>query len=307
MALSKNLKKTLVIGSIVFGSLIILVGVFVVMNLFKSTLSETFYNSNYGEGIAPADEDSYSISESFEKRSMELDSYNYDEANVDSKIRKSGSMNITVDDLESSNDEVLSILKGFNGSVVSSSQSGTGNNKSISITLKVPVEYFEDLYETIKDIDGELEYASYYTDDVTQEYVDLESRLKNLEATETQLVKILDTAETVEDTLAVYNQLTSTRSQIEVIKGQLKYLDNQVDYSYLTVTLSLSDIGKDVKDEKWEPLGVLKNAVASLVDFGIFIVDSLIWVVVFSPVVLIPAFIIISIVKKKAKKEEKMV
>jgi hypothetical protein len=129
----------------------------------------------------------------------------------------------------------------------------------------------------------------------------LQSRLKNLKATETQLVKILETADTVEDTLAVFNQLSSTRSQIEVLEGQIKYLDNQVDYSYLTVYLSLSDVGKEVKDEKWEPLGVVKNAFSALVDFGIGIVDMLIWVIVFSPVILIPLALVLLIIKKRKK------
>ena len=301
MILSKNLKRALIVGSIVLGSLMILASVFVVINQSGIGLSDGNYNNDYGQAIEPAYEDSFSFDkeDSVGQRGMELDAMNYDEANTESKIRKVGNINLTVDNLDTANDDVLDIMNDYNGTVLSSSQSGTGNNKSMTITLKVPVEYFENLYETIKDIEGEVDYASYYTDDVTQEYVDLESRLKNLEATETQLVKILDTAETVEDTLAVYNQLTSTRSQIEVIKGQLKYLDNQVDYSYLTVTLSLSDVGKDVKDEKWEPLGVLKNAVSALVDFGIKIVDSLIWLVVFSPILLIPLGIIFIIRKRK--------
>lgn len=307
MTLNKNLKTGLIIGSIALGTFLILGAVYYVINLNKGGLVGEFYTEDYQGAIEPSYDESYSFSDSKEERTMELDALNYDEANTESKIRKVGTVNLTVDDLDTANDEVLDVLSDYNGTVLSSSQRGTGNNKSVTITLKVPVEYFEDLYETIRDIDGEVDYASYYTDDVTQEYIDLESRLKNLESTETQLVKILNTAETVEDTLAVYTQLTSTRSQIEVIKGQLKYLDNQVDYSYLTVNLSLSDVGKDVKDEKWQPFGVFKNAIASLVDFGIFVVDALIWVLVFSPVVLIPILIIKAIVKKKAKNKEKVV
>jgi uncharacterized lipoprotein YehR (DUF1307 family) len=310
MALSKKKRVILIVSSITVGSIILLLGIILVL---VKNYNSTIWHSDYGyidsktsisnEGFSPQ-----SIGEDLDySRSMELDSSNYDEANLDSKIRKSGNVNIIVDDLDSSNDEVLDVLDGYNGSVVSSYQSGRGNSKSISLTIKVPVENFEDIYQDIQGLDGEVEYASYYTDDVTMEYTDLESRLKNLEATENQLVKILETADTVEDTLAVYNQLSTTRSQIEVIKGQLKYLDSQVDYSYLTINLSLSDIGKDVKDEKWQPFGVLKNAIASLVDFTISIVDALIWVFVFSPVILIPAFIIKAIVKKRSKKEEKMV
>jgi hypothetical protein len=301
MDLSDKKKKIILISSIVGFLLIGLVGIFLLFYAPKQYLSKTVDDLDYSIGTSPTYEESYAYPEAGIDRGMELDSLNYDEANTESKIRKSGSINLTVESLEKANDGVLDILDNYNGSVVSSNESGVGNSKSISITLKVPVEYFEDLFEEVKDMKGEVDYASYYTDDVTQEYTDLQSRLKNLKATETQLVKILETADTVEDTLAVFNQLSSTRSQIEVLEGQIKYLDNQVDYSYLTVYLSLSDVGKEVKDEKWEPLGVVKNAFSALVDFGIGIVDMLIWVIVFSPVILIPLAIVLLIIKKRKK------
>lgn len=301
MDLSDKKKKIILISSIVGFLLIGLVGIFLLFYAPKQYLSKTVDDLDYSIGTSPTYEESYAYPEAGIDRGMELDSLNYDEANTESKIRKSGSINLTVESLEEANDEVLDILDNYNGSVVSSNESGVGNNKSISITLKVPVKYFENLFEEVKDIEGKVDYASYYTDDVTQEYTDLQSRLKNLKATETQLVKILETADTVEDTLAVFNQLSSTRSQIEVLEGQIKYLDNQVDYSYLTVNLSLSDVGKEVKDEKWEPFGVVKSAFSALVDFGIGIVDLLIWVIVFSPVILIPLAIVLLIIKKRKK------
>jgi hypothetical protein len=300
MALSKK-QKIILISSIVGFVLIGLVGVYLFFYVPNQYLSKTEKDLDYSIGTSPTYEESYVYPEAGIDRGMELDSLNYDEANTESKIRKSGSINLTVENLEEANDEVLDILDNYNGSVVSSNESGVGNSKSISITLKVPVEYFEDLFEGVKDIEGEVDYASYYTDDVTQEYTDLQSRLKNLKATETQLVKILETADTVEDTLSVYKELSSTRSQIEVLEGQIKYLDNQVDYSYLTVYLSLSDVGKEVKDEKWEPFGVVKSAFSALVDFGIGIVDMLIWVIVFSPVILKPIAILLLIIQKRKK------
>jgi hypothetical protein len=301
MPLSKKTKNILLIASISVISLIAVVGIFVVINFSKDSGYLETMDFNYQGGVTPSYEEPYAFEDSVTERSMELDALNYDESNRENKIRKSGTVNLTVENLNKANDEVQKVLYNYNGSVVSSNESGIGNNRTVSLTLKVPVEYFEDTYQSIKEVNGEVSYASYYTDDVTQEYIDLESRLRNLEATEEQLVKILETAETVEDTLAVYNQLSSTRSQIEVIKGQLKYLDNQVDYSYLTVTLSLSDVGKEVKDEKWEPLGVFKNAFSALVQLGIKILDSFIWIFVFSPVILIPLLIIFLIVKKRKK------
>ncbi|MDD3474886.1 MAG: DUF4349 domain-containing protein [Candidatus Dojkabacteria bacterium] len=300
MSLSKQTKKVLIIISISIGILLILSSVIYGISILFKTSNEYSLSESFS-GIAP-EEISYS-EDTDSSKTLELDANNYDEANTDTKIRKSGSIYITVDDLDIANDSIMNVLDMYNGSIVSSSETGEDNDKTLTITLKMPVEYFEDVYQDVQDIDGEITYASYYTDDITQEYTDLESRLRNLEATEEQLVKILGTATTVDDTLAVYEQLTSIRSQIEVIKGQLQYLDNQVDYSYLTVSLSLSDVGKDIADEQWKPLGVIKNAFSSLVSLGIAFVDFLIWVIVFSPVIAIVVLVIVLLrIRAKNKK-----
>jgi hypothetical protein len=97
--------------------------------------------------------------------------------------------------------------------------------------------------------------------------------------------------------------LTSIRSRIEVIKGQLKYLDSQVDYSYLTVNLSLSDSGKEVPDDQWKPWGVVKNAFSALVDLGIYFADALIWILVFSPLIAIIVGIVLFIKRKSKNKK----
>ena len=299
MALSPKNKKTLTIISISIGVLLVLLAIFFTINIRKGIDEQ--YPVGFDMVSMSSEIGSYEKSESI--RTPELDSSNYYEANLDSKIKKSGSVDLKVENLEESYDTIREIMSGYQATVVSSYDTGEGNEKSISTTIKVKSENFEDIYEDVKQMGGEVLYASYYTDDVTMEYTDLESRLRNLTSTETQLVKILDTAKTVEDTLAVYKELTQIRSQIEVIEGQLKYLDSQVDYSYLTVNLSLSDLGRDVRDEEWKPLGVVKNAFGSLVDFGIYIADILIWLIIFSPII---AIIVVTVVliRRKAKKSK---
>ncbi|MFA6754448.1 MAG: DUF4349 domain-containing protein [Candidatus Dojkabacteria bacterium] len=304
MALSKKAKTILIVSSVIFSILVVALALFLIYGV-KEYFAPSFYKEeaiSFNEGRYPVSEglslDSYQRADS---RTLEAD--NYYEANIDSKIKKSGNIDLKVESLDESYKSLKEIMDEYQATIVSSYDAGEGNEKSVSTTIKIKSEYFEDIYEDVKQVEGEVLYASYYTDDVTMEYTDLESRLKNLVSTEIQLVKILDTAKTVEDTLAVYTELTDIRSQIEVIEGQLKYLDSQVDYSYLTVNLSLSDLGKDIRDEQWKPLGVAKNAFSSLVDFGIYLADILIWVIIFSPVIAI-AVITVILIKKKAKKSK---
>ena len=259
---------------------------------------------NVSEGSDPVSMDSVSLEESMvaDTDDYAREASNYSTSNTESKLKKQGNVNILVDDLATSYDSVYDIMKNYNGQLISSYETGKGNDRALSVTIKIPSTDFENVYAELKDVDGEIVSASYSTEDVTMEYTDLESRLTNLESAETQLVKILNTADSVSDTLDVYSELTSIRSQIEVIKGQLKYMDNQVDYSYITVTLGLSESGMAVVDDTWKPLGVFKSAFAALVAMGKVVVNSLIWVLVFSPIIALVVVIVVLLTKKKNKK-----
>ena len=217
---------------------------------------------------------------------------------------KTGTLSMVLDDLDVARKEFEDIKNEYSGSITYSYESGEGLDKYISMTLKIVSSDFEKVFEEISEIEGEIEYSYVNTSDVTEQYIDLQSRLKNLEAVEVQLTEIMETAKTVEDTLAVYSELSSTRSQIEVLKGQIKYLDNQTDYSYITVTFSLSSVGADITEDAWKPLGVLKNAFRALISILERFIDLLIWVLVFSPIGLIPSAIY-WLVSRKIKKSKK--
>lgn len=306
---SSNLRKILKISLMAVGGLALILTLCIgVMYIYLNSTS--WHSTNIGymedsmggfdfEGGTPLRVES--IEEAYMPKSATVGN-DYELTTQDRKIQKGGNVNMKVEDLDESYDTVFAILGSYNGELTSSYESGEGNDKYISMTLQIESKDFEDIYAEIKEMDGEVIYASYSTDDVTMEYTDLESRLRNLEAAETQLVTLLESAEDVTQTLAVYTELTSIRSQIEVIEGQLKYMDSQVDYSYLTVSLSLSDTGMSVADDTWKPWGVAKIAFSSLISFGKGIVNMLIWVVVFSPLLGIVVGTVFLVNKKKGKK-----
>ena len=73
---------------------------------------------------------------------------------------------------------------------------------------------------------------------------------------ESQLAEILKSADTVEDTLAVYSELSSVRGNIESLEGRIKYLEDRADFSTISLTISQSSTGISLDEDKWEP-GVL--------------------------------------------------
>lgn len=221
----------------------------------------------------------------------------------DTEEIKTGQLSIVVDSIDEARNELEEIKSKYDGSITYSYESGDGLDKSLTLTIKVKESDFENAFKDLSEITGDVEYSYTDTNDVTEEYVDLQARLTNLQATEEQLLKIMDEAETVEDTMSVYSELSSVRGQIEELEAQIRYLDSQTDYSYITVTFSLSSTGAGISEDEWKPLGVLKEAFRAfltvLKGFG----NIFIWILVFSPFVLV-AFGIYLIVEKVRKSKK---
>jgi hypothetical protein len=98
--------------------------------------------------------------------------------------------------------------------------------------------------------------------DVTEQYIDLESRLKNKQAEEQAYSQILGRASTIDDILKITRQLGVVRGEIESLQGQKKYMDSQIDMSMITATLS-EDSEITISDS-WRPMRVIKDAINSL-------------------------------------------
>jgi hypothetical protein len=182
------------------------------------------------------------------------------------------------------------------GFVVSSNlyQSYTSDNVQVpeaQVTIRVPVEKLEDALNQIKKDVVEVQTETRSGQDVTAEYVDLQSRLKNLEAAEAQLSDILKTTTNTEDVVSIFNQLVSYREQIEVIKGQIKYYDEAAALSGINVRIVAEQTVKPLVIGKWEPKGVALEAVQDLINFLKGFVNFLIRFVIY----ILPVLILIAI------------
>jgi hypothetical protein len=107
-------------------------------------------------------------------------------------------------------------------------------------------------------------------DDVTEQFIDLEARLTNLEALEVELRALLTEVRQQPEAdpdklLRVYNEIAIVRGQIEQIQGQLKHLENVVDLATLTIGLTPTPAVVPIADDTWEPVEVARDALRSLV------------------------------------------
>jgi hypothetical protein len=196
-------------------------------------------------------------------------------------IIRTGDVTIVVQDSETAAADVGQLADALGGWLVSSDLYESSGYKRGSVTIRIPAERFDDAVAEIKAMALEVRSESTSSQDVTEEYVDLESRLANLEATADRVRGFLDEARNVEDALDVNRELSSLEGDIEVIKGRMQYLSQSAAYSTLTVNLIPDEISQPVEIGGWRPEGVAKDAIETLVSTLQTLADAAIWAGIF--------------------------
>jgi hypothetical protein len=211
-------------------------------------------------------------------------------------VIKNASMSIVVEEPAATMELISSMAEKLGGYVVSSNlyriQMDSGVEvPQASITIRVPAETLDQALDEIKSGAGQVLSEIVSGQDVTQEYTDLGSRLKNLERAEEQLVEILEASYETEDVLSVYNRLVDIREQIEVIKGQMQYYEQSAALSSISVDIQANEAVQPLKIGNWQPVGVAKKAIQALINTLKTLANALIWIGLYIlPVVLILFF-----------------
>ena len=153
-----------------------------------------------------------------------------------------------------------------------------------TMTIRVPADKYQETMAALRAMALRVEKETASTDDVTQEYTDLQARKTNLEYTEQALQKLLDERLKVgrtQDILEVYRELSSVRGEIEQIEGRLRYLSNLAAMSTISIELIPDVLYQPVAVAGWEPQGIAKQALQSLVSALQVLATVLIWLCVF--------------------------
>lgn len=162
-------------------------------------------------------------------------------------------------------------VAGQHGGFILTTSVDDAKRRSGSVTLRVPAENFEDALTALEDL-GTVEAQTVTGRDVSQEFIDLGARIRNLQAQERVLLRLMREAQTVTDTIRVQHELQSVQLEIERLKGRLRWLRNQADMS--TISVSLFEAGVVPSDEK--PAGVLGKAWQRAVDVALTVVSAVI-------------------------------
>ena len=180
----------------------------------------------------------------------------------------------------------------------------TENSRYASLTLRIPKDKTDDFLGTVGKM-ANVTSKSENVEDVTLTYTDLKSHVEALQAEQEQLMKLMEQAKTVEDTMSIQSRLTDVRYELESYMSQLKVYDNQVDYD--TVNISIQEVKNETPIGELsigqKMLNGLENSLRAIAESAknlcIWFVASIPYFVILFAVI----FAVVSIIKKIRKKK----
>jgi hypothetical protein len=164
------------------------------------------------------------------------------------KIKKTADIDITVEDYKKAREAIGRIVKSGNAYIAGENEQNSTYSISNSMVIRVVSKDFDGVVANLSGVASHVNSKNIYMEDVTAQFVDITARLKTKKEVEKRYLDLLQKAVKVSDILEVEEQLRVIREEIEAKEGELKYLNDQVDYS--TINLSLhQDFEYTLQDE----------------------------------------------------------
>ena len=200
-------------------------------------------------------------------------------------IVRTANMRVIVDDTARTVDAVTKAVEAMGGFVSGSNVWQQGELLRATLTLRVPSDKLTSALAAIRGVSKRVEKETLSSEDVSEQYVDLDARVRNLEATEEELRQLLIVArqnsKKATDVLEVHHQLTLIRGEIEQAKGRMRYLSQITAMSSITLDVVPDAIAQPVVQPGWQPLVTAKNAVRALVGALQAIATVVIWLSIY--------------------------
>ena len=170
---------------------------------------------------------------------------------------------------------------------------GEGEVMRGTMTIRVPSANLDETMTRLQALATSVSYLNVSRQDVTDQYSDLDAQLRNLRATETELLALLTEVRQkpnakVEDILKVHNSLMTIREEIETLQGRKNLLDNQISFSTVWIEVIPDSVNRPIVEEPWRASGPARNALRALVQTLQGLMTALIWALLYlAPVLLV--------------------
>ena len=200
-------------------------------------------------------------------------------------VIKDAEIELLVRDTDQALTNVTQMAADYGGYIISSQTWYDGDFKYATLRLAIPSTSFETALNNLRILGIQVLRETASGQDVSAEYVDLQTRLTNLEATAARVRAFLDEAKTVEESLQISAQLSELEGQIEQIKGQMRYFEGRTTFSTVTVYLTPErptpiPTPTPTATPGWNPGETFREASGTLVTISQNTVDRLIWLLV---------------------------
>jgi len=217
------------------------------------------------------------------------------QALAERKLIRIVDLELAVDDTEAAAGRIRDLATSLGGYVGATDARRRQGILSYSITLNVPASELDNAIARIKELASTVDREHLQTEDVTDRVIDLDARLRTLEATETELQALLQESRSrqhgLEDIMAVYGELTRIRSEIERYQAQLESLEKRVSLSAINVTLRPTNAARPVVAARWSPTDLARDSARSLIG----VLQALAGFAIFLVIVVLPVALIVGI------------
>ena len=224
------------------------------------------------------------------------------------KIIRNAELTLEADSPEDVQNKITSIAEGKGGFVIES-QRKTSDTKAtktdvVMMTVRIPAGKFDESLEEIRKTASRIIIEDVKGQDVTEEFIDIEARLKTQKALEAQFLEIMKQAKTVEDALNVQREIAEVRGEIEKVEGRKRFLENQSDFSTFKIRLQVPPAFSPSSTGFFYQLGqsfsrgfeIAMNFILGLIIFVIALLPFLIFIV-------LPIYLLIRYFLRKSKKK----
>lgn len=152
------------------------------------------------------------------------------------KIIRDGTINFKCQDIQETDAFLRNEVTALKGYISNESSNSYGERTERSLTIRVPFEQFDGLIAKIQSHAVKVDFININSEDVTEQFIDIEARLKIKKELETRYSELLKQTKSIDEILSLERELSNVRGEIESMEGRLKYLENKTTLSTLQVT-----------------------------------------------------------------------
>ena len=212
-------------------------------------------------------------------------------------IIRNVSLSVVVEDTDDVLGEIRDLVKGYEGYVADSRRWLVNDQPHASVTIRVPAASLDQVLDVLRGLAIRVEDENVSGQDVTEEYYDLQARLRNLEATEKELLALLtevrENRGKADEILAIHRELTNIRSQIESLKGRKEYLERMSALATISLEIRPKESPRTVVEKaRWNPIVTISKGLRAFVEAFQAIADLAIYLLIFSPFIIVPVGVV---------------